>query len=155
MAEKDSDSDYDTRLDMDENDEAQSNIFQDDASFLSERAQNLLDQDIKEPDSMARDLLMDRYTNHKPNFKDFGEAVNFIMNTPHYTERIENLVKYERMIFFKQRQHLGGNSKNIETNMYSNQNQIFYPMAIQGTLIIFIKRSINAESILSDGNTRQ
>merc|ERR1719367_57190 len=106
MAEKDSDSDYDTRLDMDENDEAQSSIFQDDESFLSERAQNLLDQDIKEPDSMARDLLMDRYTNHKPNFKDFGEAVNFIMNTPHYTERIENLVKYERMMFFKQRQHL-------------------------------------------------
>ena len=140
MAEKDSDSDYDTRLDMDENDEAQSSIFQDDASFLSERAQNLLDQDIKEPDSMARDLLMDRYTNHKPNFKDFGEAVNFIMNTPHYTERIENLVKYERMIFFKQRQHLGGNSKNIETNMYSDPNQIIYGQ----NLLLVLEKIIDA-----------
>ena len=76
-------------------------------NFLSERERKLLDVDIKEPDSMARDILMDRYTNYSPSFQDFGEAVNFIMNTAKYIKRIEALVKYERLLFFKQRPELG------------------------------------------------
>ena len=116
MAEKSPNVTSETKLNMAKVDKEKSNISQDDLIGFSERAKAMIDLDIKEPDSMARDLLMYRYTNHKPNFKDFGEAVNFIMNTQEYTERIENLVKYERILFFKQRPDLENTSSSRQSS---------------------------------------
>ena len=160
MAGKSPSLNLETKLNMDRTDNEKSDISQDDLIAFSERAKALIDVDIKEPDSMARDLLMYRYTNHKPNFKDFGEAVNFIMNTQEYTERIENLVKYERILFFKQRPDLentsssrqsspnqhrnhnnGRNSRNdIDHIMYSNPNQIIYGQ----NLLLVLEKIVDA-----------
>ena len=160
MAEKDPRPTTDIRLDMLTIDQAKNDICPDELNFFTETAKSLLDVDIKEPDTMARDLLMDRYTNHKPNFKDFAEAVTFIMNTQQYTERIENLVKYERILFFKQRPDLGGFSTGTQTSadndekdeenetdntrinrmIYSNPNQIIYGQ----TLLLVLEKIIDA-----------
>ena len=140
MAEKSFKLNSETKLNMDKTDNEKSDISQDDLIGFSERARTLIDLDIKEPDSMARDLLMYRYTNHKPNFKDFGEAVNFIMNTQEYTERIENLVKYERILFFKQRPDLGNtpssrrsspNKHSTDKNGRNSGNDIDHTMLLE------------------------
>ena len=95
----------DTRVHITE-DEGKQKSALDGMADLTERQRKCLEMDIKEPDSMARDLLIDRYTKHLPKFQDFAEAVNFIINTAKYMERIEALMKYERYLFFRQRPDL-------------------------------------------------
>ena len=160
MAEKEITPNTDTRLEMTPFDKAKNDSCPNLLKFFTETEKTLLDLDIKEPDTMARDLLMDRYTNHKPNFKDFGEAVNFIMNTQQYTNRIKNLVKYERIMFFKQRPDLEGFSTAVQSSadndemstenetdntilnrmIYGNSNQIIYGQ----TLLLVLEKIIDA-----------
>ena len=98
--------DADTRLDMSTVLCEEYTLASDCLEFFTEQEQKWLSLDINEPDSMARDLLMDRYTNHDPSFQDFAEAVSFMMNTAKYVERIQILIKYDRHLFFKQRPEL-------------------------------------------------
>ena len=113
--------DADTRLDMSTVLSEEYTLTSDCLEFFTEQEQKWLSLDINEPDSLARDLLMDRYTNHDPSFQDFAEAVSFMMNTAKYVERIQILIKYDRHLFFKQRPE----SKNVQNyNVPASLSQV-------------------------------
>ena len=105
----------DFSIEMAEDQDYEKENFFSEVWYLTEKDQKLLYLDFKDPEAMARDVLLDHYSNRNPNSLDFSEAVGYIMNTAKYIERIELLVNYERRQFLEQRPEQRQLSENEET----------------------------------------